>query len=88
VPVGDEVVHDRTLTMDYAGELVWQHEKLFLARVDVPSRSLGSVASMHASDGIAAWHWWTLTELDATTEKVWPEGLADLIRSVLCRPAP
>jgi len=35
---------------------------------------------MHASDGIAAWRWWTLAELDSTAEVVWPSGLADLIR--------
>jgi ADP-ribose pyrophosphatase YjhB (NUDIX family) len=81
VAVGDEVLHDRTFTMDYAGELVRQHEQLFLARVHVERRPLGSVAKMHASDGIAAWHWWTLDELDAGQEQVWPEDLADLIRS-------
>jgi hypothetical protein len=37
---------------------------------------------MHVSDGIAAWHWWTLAELDATDELVWPADLADLIRSL------
>jgi len=35
---------------------------------------------MHASDGIAAWRWWTLAELDATAEVIWPAGLAGLIR--------
>jgi hypothetical protein len=38
---------------------------------------------MHASDGIAAWRWWTLAELDSPAEAVWPEVLADLIRGVL-----
>ena len=81
VAVGDEILHDRTFTMDYAGELVRQHEQVFLARVGVERRPLGSVAKMHASDGIAAWHWWTLDELDAGHERVWPEDLAELIRS-------
>jgi len=35
---------------------------------------------MHAADGIAAWRWWTLAELDSTAEVVWPSNLADLIR--------
>ena len=48
--------------------------------MDVGERGLGEVADMHDSDGIAAWHWWTLAELDATGEAVWPPGLADLIR--------
>jgi hypothetical protein len=38
---------------------------------------------MHESDHIAAWRWWTLDELDTTTEKVWPAGLANLVREVL-----
>jgi len=68
------------LTMEYADEIVRQHERFFLARVDVGERGLGEVADMHVSDGIAAWRWWTLAELDGTDEEVWPPGLADLIR--------
>ena len=37
-------------------------------------RGLGEVAAMHVSDGIAAWHWWTLAELDATDELVCAGG--------------
>ncbi len=39
--------------------------------------------AMHASDGIAAWRWWTLAELGTATERVWPAGLAGLIREAL-----
>jgi hypothetical protein len=38
---------------------------------------------MHASDGIAAWRWWTLAELDTTREGVWPADLAGLIRKAI-----
>lgn len=79
VPIGAEV-HEGTLTMEYADAIVRQHERFFLARVDVGERGLGEVADMHVSDGIAAWHWWSLAELDATDEAVWPAGLAGLIR--------
>ena len=41
------------------------------------------VEAMHATDRIAAWRWWTLAELDSTGEAIWPQGLADLIRSLL-----
>jgi ADP-ribose pyrophosphatase YjhB (NUDIX family) len=81
VPVGPEV-YERTLTMEYAGAIVRQHERFFLARVEVGRRGLGEVAAMHVSDGIAAWRWWTLAELDATAEVVWPAELADLIREL------
>jgi ADP-ribose pyrophosphatase YjhB (NUDIX family) len=82
VPLGPEVL-ERTLVMGYGDEIVRQHERLFLARVEVAGRELGEVAAMHVSDGISAWHWWTLDELDATDEVVWPAGLADLIRGLL-----
>jgi hypothetical protein len=44
---------------------------------------LGEVAAMHRSDGIAGWHWWTLAEMDSTTEVIWSPRLADLVRGLL-----
>ena len=82
VPLGAEV-HQRTLTMEYADATVRQHERFFLARVDAARRELGEVTDMHTCDGIAGWHWWTLAEMDATNEVIWPSGLADLIRGRL-----
>ena len=64
-----------------------QRERLFWARTDQVCRGLGDVAAMHASDGIAAWRWWTLPELDSTAELIWPRGLAALIRRTLGRQA-
>jgi len=81
VVLGPEV-HERTLTMEYADAIVRQHERFFLARVQVGRRVLGEVAAMHVSDGIAAWRWWTLAEMDATEEVIWPGELADLIRGL------
>ena len=79
VPVGREV-YEWTRVMEHSDAIVRQHERFFLARVDVGERGLGEVADMHVSDGIAALRWWTLAELDATDEAVWPPGLAGLIR--------
>jgi ADP-ribose pyrophosphatase YjhB (NUDIX family) len=79
VPLGRQV-HERTLSMEYANAIVRQDERFFLARVDEVQRELGEVAAMHTSDGIAAWRWWTLAEMDATAEIIWPPGLAGLIR--------
>ena len=76
----------RSLTMEYGGRLVRQHERLYLARTSRPRRALGDVAQMHAADGIAAWHWWTLAELESTAEVIWPENLADVIRNLLRDP--
>ena len=82
VPLGEEVF-ERTLIMEYEDEIVRQRERFFVARVPAARRGLGEVAAMHVSDGIAAWRWWTLAEMDSTEEDIWPSELADLIRGVL-----
>ena len=82
VALGEEVF-ERTLTMEYADEIVQQHERFFLARIPRARRGLGEVAAMHASDGIVAWRWWTLAEMDSTAEAIWPRRLAGLIRDAL-----
>jgi ADP-ribose pyrophosphatase YjhB (NUDIX family) len=82
VPLGLEV-YERTLVMEYDDVIVRQHERFFLGRIEEAGRPFGEVADMHVSDGIAAWHWWTLAELDATEEAIWPPGLVNLIRELL-----
>jgi ADP-ribose pyrophosphatase YjhB (NUDIX family) len=78
-------IYRHVRTMGHGDRIVRQHERLFLARTDLACRELGDVAAMHASDGIVAWRWWTLEELDTTAEVVWPAGLAGLIRGALRR---
>jgi ADP-ribose pyrophosphatase YjhB (NUDIX family) len=77
------MVRERTIVMEYAGRIVRQTEHFFLARVTESRRPLGDVAAMHVSDGIDETRWWTLAELDATAEKIWPDGLPDLVRKLL-----
>ncbi len=76
-------IHEGIRLVRHAGRSLRQHERLFLARTEQMCREVRDVASMHASDGIVAWRWWTLAELEATAELVWPRGLAALIRGVL-----
>ncbi len=76
-------VYEGTLTMEYEDAIIRQHERFFPARVETARRGLGEVAAMHISDGIAAWRWWTLAEMEATDEAIWPSGLADLIRGLI-----
>ena len=78
-------VDRRSFEMDYGGQLVRQQERLYLARTDQAGREIRGVEAMHAADGIAAWRWWTLAELDSTAEAIWPSHLADLIRNALGR---
>ncbi|HWF82766.1 MAG TPA: NUDIX domain-containing protein [Streptosporangiaceae bacterium] len=76
-------IHQRSHTMQWAGQLVRQAERLYLARTSHPARQITGVEAMHASDGIAAWRWWTLAELDTTDQTIWPAELAELIRQEL-----
>jgi ADP-ribose pyrophosphatase YjhB (NUDIX family) len=79
-----EVLQRETLLRWAASHiLVSQTDHYFIGRVPDERRPLGEVAAMHASDGIRASRWWTLDELDATDENVYPEGLAALVRSAL-----
>jgi ADP-ribose pyrophosphatase YjhB (NUDIX family) len=82
VALGAEVAR-RSFDMAYGDQMVHQVERLYLARTGHPRRQIRGVQAMHASDGIAAWRWWTLAELDATREAVWPAGLAGLIRNAI-----
>lgn len=82
IALGAEVLR-REHEMEYAGRLLRQRERIYLARTDQPGRGITGVEAMHVSDNIAAWRWWTLAELDATGETVWPAGLADFVRTAL-----
>jgi 8-oxo-dGTP pyrophosphatase MutT (NUDIX family) len=87
IMLGPEVFR-RSFQMEYADAIVNQRERLYLARTTQPRRQITGVDAMHRSDGIAAWRWWSLAEIDATDEHVWPPGLADLIRSALAAGRP
>jgi ADP-ribose pyrophosphatase YjhB (NUDIX family) len=73
----------REFEMQYGQQLIRQRERLYLARTDQSGREIRGVEAMHAADGIAAWRWWTLAELDSTSETVWPAELAALVRNLL-----
>ena len=78
-------LHRSERILKHGDRVVRQHERHFLARTDQARRELGDVAAMHVSDGIVAWRWWTLAELDTTAEVIFPAGLAAVIRGVLGR---
>jgi 8-oxo-dGTP pyrophosphatase MutT (NUDIX family) len=82
VPVSPEkvLVADQVQYSGYFHGLVRQYDHYFVGRVPDEARSLGEVAEMHTSDGIVEHRWWTLQELDATKENIYPAGLADLVR--------
>lgn len=87
VPVSaDEVLLHSTVqisNMNGAPTLCLQHDHYFVGRVPDEERPLGDVGAMHTFDGIESYRWWTLAELDATREDIYPPGLADLVRRLL-----
>ncbi len=76
-------VYRWTHAMEYDDAIVKQAERFFLARTDQAEREITGVEAMHESDGIATWRWWSLDELDTTSEAIWPAELANLIRKTL-----
>jgi 8-oxo-dGTP pyrophosphatase MutT (NUDIX family) len=85
VPVSPAEVH-ATRSVYYSGYLrglVRQYDHFFFGRVPDEERPLGEVAAMHAADGIVRHRWWTLPELDATTDNIYPRGLAGLVRGLI-----
>jgi 8-oxo-dGTP pyrophosphatase MutT (NUDIX family) len=82
VPVERGQVHEHNQVQFswYRQGLVRQYDHYFVAHVADEERPLGDVTAMHTSDGIVSHHWWTLDELDATTESIYPQGLAELVR--------
>ena len=81
IVLSDEI-YRRTFDMEYAGQMVTQVERMYLARIDEPGREIRGVEAMHASDEIAAWRWWTLAEVETADEQVWPPNLVSLISSL------
>jgi 8-oxo-dGTP pyrophosphatase MutT (NUDIX family) len=84
VPVPAEEVHVNSnvqwSNLNGTPTLCLQHDHYFVGRVPDEERPLGEVTAMHVSDGIESHRWWTLDELDATAEDIYPPGLADLVR--------
>jgi 8-oxo-dGTP pyrophosphatase MutT (NUDIX family) len=82
VPVAPGEVHQEEFVQRVGPlrRLVRQYDHYFVARVADDQRPLGEVAAMHVSDGIHEARWWTLAELDATDQAVYPVGLAGLLR--------
>ncbi len=70
----------------YSAPAGQEQDRYFVGRVAVERRPLAEVAAMHASDRILETRWWTLAELDATDQSIYPKGLAALIRRLTMRP--
>ena len=73
-----DVVLERQVEFRFAGTLYAQHERFFLARVgthEVDTAGFSALEKRFVLDH----RWWTLEDLRATDDQVFPEGLADLV---------
>ena len=73
----------RTVEFSFRGLFVRQHERYFLIRIWSQRISLAPEAhDAHAREGILAARWWSRDEIDATSEQIFPEDLADRLRDL------
>jgi 8-oxo-dGTP pyrophosphatase MutT (NUDIX family) len=79
--------HLATRTKDHqvAGRNVRQAEQYYLARVRPENVHPQSAAS---PDNIQEWRWWSLAELTATSQTVYPAELTELLRGILASGPP
>lgn len=79
--------HLATRTKDHpvAGRDVRQVELYYLARVQTEDVLPQSAAS---PDNIREWRWWTLAELAAASQAVYPAELAEMVRDILASGPP
>ena len=73
-----DVVLERQVEFSFAGTLYAQFEQFFLARID--SHQVDTVGFSALEQRFVLDHrWWTLAELHATQDRVFPEHLAELV---------
>ena len=73
------------LTVDFSfrGQSIHQVEQYFLVRLSKDELGLGEIVSdAHRREGILAAHWWSLDEIETTSEQVFPENLCERVRGL------
>jgi ADP-ribose pyrophosphatase YjhB (NUDIX family) len=60
------------------GEEITQYEQIFIAAGPVRDPH-GDLTESHQSDEILEWRWWSLTQITATDELMWPPNLSELL---------
>ena len=73
----------RTVEFSFRGTLVRQEEQYFLLRIPPGDVALGQqVREAHLHEGIIATRWWSLEEIETTSEQVFPEDLPQRLREL------
>ena len=72
-------VWTRTHVFELSPEFDGQHERVFLVRLDEPPGEPGLTVDELRAESVDASRWWTPAELAASTERVAPRGLPELV---------
>jgi 8-oxo-dGTP pyrophosphatase MutT (NUDIX family) len=73
----------RTVEFSFRGRHVRQEEQYFLLRLPPDDVALGpQVREAHLREGIIAARWWSLDELETSSEQVFPEDLSQRVREL------
>ena len=72
------VVHRRVTEFSFGGQAYRQSEDYFLVRVDAHEVAPTHLTEIEA-DAVLGYAWWSVEELRATDERVYPEELPDLL---------
>ena len=74
---------DKSFTFELPEGFVNQHEEYFLVRLS----DVAPVVHNSSDEAICEHRWWSLAELQSTTETVYPDGLAADLQVLLSRAA-
>jgi 8-oxo-dGTP pyrophosphatase MutT (NUDIX family) len=73
----------RTVEFSFRGIRIRQEEHYFLLRMPRNELALGqSVHAAHSHEGIIATRWWSLEEIETSSEQVFPEDLPQRLRDL------
>jgi 8-oxo-dGTP pyrophosphatase MutT (NUDIX family) len=73
----------RTVEFSFRGAFVRQEEQYFLLRIPAGDVALGQqVRAAHLHEGIIATQWWSLEDIETTSEQVFPEDLPQRLREL------
>jgi ADP-ribose pyrophosphatase YjhB (NUDIX family) len=78
VPLWSQIVE-----FTFRGQPIRQVEHYFLTRLSRRDLASGETArEAHRREGILAARWWSLEEIEATSERVFPENLCERLRGL------
>lgn len=73
--------------LSWAGELVQAHDRYYLAHITAPDVTLEHLSAVER-EMLREYRWWNVEALRATSERVVPPGLVDLLARIVAGDVP